>query len=155
GTAMLRNVIRSIIPLAGLIGMLALPIDAAQAVEIRDDASFFSQKALDKANDRLHELKRTTHKEMRIETFKSVPPGKVDEVEKMDKIERSRFFEKWARERASSEHAKGIFVLICRHPGYVQVEEDRQTKEQGFGRTERNELRDKLLDGFRHKDYDK
>jgi uncharacterized protein len=73
----------------------------------------------------------------------------------MDRAERARFFEKWARERATAEHVRGIYILITKEPGHVQVEEDRKTREQGFGTTERNELRDKLLEGFRHKDYDK
>src|SRR4029077_10384508 len=127
----------------------------AQAADIRDDAGFFSQAALEKANEQLAELKKTNGKEVRIETFKAVPGGKTDDVEKMDRAQRAHFFEKWARERATAEHVKGIYILIFKHPAHVQVEEDRQTREHGFGTAERTELRDKLLAGFREKDYDK
>src|SRR5579864_6897407 len=153
-TAMWRNVLHKLLILGAMGSVIvscAVPLHAA---EIKDDAGFFSQKALDKANARLDELKKEYGKEVRIETFKTVPGGKADEVAKMDRGERGKFFEKWARERATAERAKGIFILICKQPGHVQVEEDRQTRDQGFGASERAELRDKFLAGFREKEYD-
>jgi hypothetical protein len=151
---MWHDTVRILMP--AIVGALLLGSGPpAHAVEIKDDAGFFSQKALDTANARLADLKKETGKEVRIETFKTVPGGKADEVAKMDRAERAKFFEKWARERATAEHAKGIFILICRQPGHVQIEDDKQTREQGFGNTERAELRDKILAGFRDKEYDK
>jgi uncharacterized protein len=142
--------------LPGLLGcLLAWPATAAQAVEIKDDAGFFSQKALDKANDRLADLKKAHGKEVRIETIKTVPGGNADEVAKMDRAAREKFFAKLARDRATAEHAKGIFILICKHPGHVQIEEDKETRNQGFGITEWAELRETLVAGLRHKEYDK
>jgi len=152
---MWRDIMRNLLLMGAVASLLAGQVGSAQAVEIKDDAGFFSQKALDKANAQLADLKKTNNKEVRIETFKTFPSGKADAVKKMDKAERARVFEKWARERATAEHAKGIFILICKDPGHVQVEDDKQTREQGFGSTERDELRDKLLAGFREKDYDK
>src|SRR5262245_34636585 len=151
---MWHHTIRILMP--AIVGtLLTWPGPPAHAVEIKDDAGFFSEKALDTANSRLADLKKETAKEVRIETFKTVPGGKADEVAKMDRAGRAKFFEKWAHERATAEHAKGIFILICRQPGHVQIEDDKQTREQGFGNTERADLRDKILAGFRDKEYDK
>src|SRR5262245_26184051 len=155
GSIMFIHRIHQVALLALLAALFAWPATPAAAAEIRDDAGFFSQKAIDRANSRLAEVKREYGKEVRIETFKTVPGGRGDEVAKMSRAERERFFEKWARERATSEHAKGIFILICKQPGHVQVEDDRQTRNEGFGSAERTELRDKLVAGFRDKDYAK
>jgi uncharacterized protein len=152
---MYRNIFRSLIlagAAVGLFGVMAVP---SQAAEVTDDAGFFSRKALDKANEQLAGLKKETGKEVRIETVKAVPSEKKVDVAKMEKSERSRFFEKWTVDRAKAEHVKGIFVLICKDPGHVQVVVDRQTREQGFGVTDEKQLADKFLEGFKHKDYDK
>src|SRR6185369_1954947 len=62
--------------------------------------------------------------------------------------------EKWTRDRASKEHVKGIYVLISRHPGHIEVAADRQSQNQGIGAKERTQLRDKLMAGFRHEKFD-
>jgi hypothetical protein len=151
---MFSQTMKSLILIGSVASVLAGWPDSAQAVEIRDDAGFFSRKALDQANARIVEIEKNYGKEIRIETFKAVPAGKTDAVSRMTKSERAGFFEKWARDRATAERVKGIYILICKSPGHVQVEEDRQTRNQGFGLADRNELSEKLLAGFRHKDYD-
>jgi uncharacterized protein len=147
---MLRNVLLMSVFGAFLSGA-ALP---AQAGEIRDDAAFFSPAALAKAEARLEGLHKEFGKEVRIETFKTVPGGRGDEVAKMDAADRARFFERWTRDRATTEHVKGIYVLITRHPGHVEIAVDRQTQNQGFGAHERRELRDKIMANFHHEKYD-
>lgn len=137
---------------ATLVLLAAVPT-TTQAAAIRDDAEFFGEKALKRAEAELAELRKKTGKEVRIETFER-PPSTAEDIEKLDKTERAKFFDRLARERATLEKTKGIYILICKHPGHVQVEVDRQTREQGFGSDERNELRDKLLEGFKKKDYD-
>ncbi len=152
---MWRSALRNLIVL-GLVGrVLAWPATVAHAVEIKDDAGFFSQKALAAANARLAELKKERGTEVRIETFKTVPGGKADEVARMDRAARDKFFAKWARDRAIGENAKGIFILICKQPGHVQIEEDKEMRNRGFGINEWAELREKLVGGFRHKEFDK
>jgi uncharacterized protein len=145
----------SLIFAGALATLVAGPAIPAHSAEITDDAGFFSRKALDKANSELASLRREYGKDVRIESFDVVPGGKIDEVAKMDRTERGRFFDKWARDRATAERVKGIYILICKHPGHVQIEIDRQTRNQGFGDSERDHVREILLGGFKHKDYDK
>lgn len=151
---MCRTFLRTLIALSIWGGIAAHP-QLLSAVEINDEAGFFSQSALDRANMQIADLRQKHGKELRIETFKAVPSDKVATVAKMSREDRQTFFKKWATDRATAEHAKGIFVLICKQPGHVQVEVDRQTRGQGFGTAERDQLRDKLLAGFRGHDYDK
>ncbi len=152
---MCRNIFRSLILTSAVLGLFAGLAATVRAAEVTDDAGFFSREAREKADARLAELKKETGKEVRIETVKAVPADKKDAVAKMEKAEKSKFFEKWARDRATAEHVKGIFVLICKEPGHVHVVIDRQTREQGFGVTDEKQLEDKFLAGFRHKEYDK
>jgi hypothetical protein len=152
---MCHNNMRSLIFAGALATIVAGRAIPAQSADLSDDAGFFSRRALDKANSELATLKREYGKDVRIETFDAIPAGKSDEVAKMDRSERARFFDKWARDRATAERVKGIYILICRHPGHVQIEVDRQTRNQGFGDSERDKVRDILLAGFKHKDYDK
>jgi uncharacterized protein len=151
---MWRNTLRQVLRLPLLAGLFAGMAVAAQGGEINDQAGFFSQEAITSAEREIAGLKNATGKELRIETFATVPDGKAGEVEKMSRDERNRFFDDWAQQRAKREHVAGIYVLISRHPGHVQIEVDRPTRTHGFGTAERNELRDKLLAGFRNKNYD-
>lgn len=151
---MWRELIRNILLMSVFGAILSGAALPAQAGEIRDDAAFFSQATLAKAEAQLAELHKVYGKEVRIETFKTVPGGRGDEVAKMNPADRGRYFEKWTRDRATTEHVEGIYVLISRHPGHVEVAFDRKTQNQGFGSQERRELRDKFMAGFRHEKYD-
>lgn len=150
---MWRELVRNVLLMSvfgAILSGAALPVQAA----VRDDAGFFSHDAVEKANTRLAVLEKSFGKEVRIETFKTVPDGRGDEVAKMDKAARARYFEKWARDQATKERVKGFYILVCKHPGHVEVAEDRQTQNQGIGAKERGEVRDKLLAGFRHEKFD-
>jgi hypothetical protein len=151
---MWRDLLRNVLLMSVFGAILSGSGLPAQAGEIRDDGAFFSKPVLDKANARLAELHREFGKEVRIETFKTVPGGRGDEVAKMSQADRARYFEKWTRDRATTEHVKGIFVLISRHPGHIEIAVDKQTRDQGFGPQERTELRDKFMSGFKHEKYD-
>lgn len=116
---------------------------------VLDTAQLFSDAAREEANRRLAEIKSRTGKDLVIETLselKGVPE---------DKQERSRFFEKVVQERASNFGVEGVYVLICRKPGYVQVGVGEATRREGwFSNAQRKELRDILLKNLKEKKYD-
>lgn len=126
---------------------------SALAAEVRDDARFFGAEAVSKANARIAEFAKNGP-ELHIETLERLPE-KAGNVSRMSKDERDRFFEKWARNRANAEKIHGIYVVITRDPGHVQVEAGQTARKAGFGDAELRRLRDILLDGFRHKEYDR
>jgi hypothetical protein len=70
----------------------------------------------------------------------------------MDRAERAGFFEKWGARTGDRRHAKEFSSSSASLAGHMQIEDDKQTRNRGFGPAERAELRDKLLAGFREKD---
>ena len=151
---MFRNTLRGLFLLSAVAGVL-LAANPAFAVDVKDDGEFFSKSALEKANGQIADLKKEYSKDLYIETLKSVPADKADEFEKMDKADRARFFVKWSGERATAAKVKGIYVLITKKPGHVEIQVDRQTREHGFGANESKQLRAKFVDGLQHKEPDK
>ena len=63
--------------------------------QVKDDAGFFSPAAVKKANEVIRDIKDRLHKDVVIETFKTVPANKVDQVKEMNPQARNRFFEEW------------------------------------------------------------
>src|SRR5262245_33869241 len=151
---MWRELVRNVLLMSLLGAFLSGAALPAQAGAIHDEAGFFSRAAVEKANSRLADLEKEYGKQVRIDTFKTVPDGRGDEVAKMNVADRARYFEKWTRDLATKEHVKGIYVLISKHPGHIEVAGDRQSQNQGIGAKERTQLRDKLMAGFRHEKFD-
>ncbi len=76
----------------------------------------------------LAEIQKKYHKDLLIETFATVPPDKTDAFGKMDKPARAKFFQSWANDRAKKERVEGVYVLILKQPGHVQVEVGHETQ---------------------------
>src|SRR5262249_42313189 len=89
-----------------------------------------------------------------IETFATVPENLAKDVNLQDKEERTKFFEKWARDRAREEDVNGISILICKEPPHIQVEVGNHTREKAFTLKDRDELAKGLIGKFREKKYD-
>src|SRR4029079_4921908 len=70
-----------------------------------------------------------------------------------DATVKGRFFANWAVERARMEGVNGIYVLITREPGHVEVAVGNQTHTV-FPNEERHRLSQLLLTHFRNKEYD-
>src|SRR5216110_1380382 len=87
---------------AVLIGWLAVagPASAVLVSEVKDDAGFFKPETIKKANGEIKEIKERYKHDLVVETYKTVPADRLDEVKKMDKESRNRFFEGWEVERA-------------------------------------------------------
>jgi uncharacterized membrane protein YgcG len=49
----------------------------------------------------------------------------------------------------------GIYVLITKEPGHIQVEVGHETQKAAFTSKDRDRLRDILIDGFQKKEYDR
>ncbi|MBS0264237.1 MAG: TPM domain-containing protein [Planctomycetes bacterium] len=150
----MQNIVKSLMTQGLIVALVSVLSAAGQAGEIRDDAGLFSKSAIERAEAKLHALRKETGKEVRIETFKTVPEGRSDEVAKMKKEDRARFFEKWTESEASKQHVKGIYILITRQPGHLEVAVDRATRTQGFTAKNRLELRDRFLSGFKGEKFD-
>jgi uncharacterized protein len=137
--------------LAGWLGSAGPAPAAVYPPPIRDDGKFFAAETLDKANKKVREVYADTGIDLVIETFAAIPEGLKEEYEKLGK---DKFFLEWARRRGEELGVRGIYILICRSPGRVEVFVDRQTGRKAFTTTDRDKLVKKVLDKFREKQFD-
>jgi TPM domain len=137
-----------------LLGLLSVGGKAQAAVaEVRDEAHFFSAGAVAEANDSIKEIKQRYMKDLLIETIVLVPEDKKDEANSSDEKVKGHFFANWAIQRARAQGVNGIYVLITREPGHVEVVVGNQTRTV-FPDEERHRLSQLLLTHFRQKEYD-
>jgi uncharacterized protein len=118
---------------------------------VHDDAKFFSDGALKKANDIVREIKREFKHDLLIETFPSIPPSRLEAYKKVAKEEdaRNRFFNEWARAQFKEAEVNGVYILICKSPGRIQVEDGNFTDKKLFTPANRKRLEEILLTKFR------
>jgi uncharacterized protein len=126
---------------------------AAIAPEIKDEGKFFSPAAVKKANEQIREIARKHDVDLLIETYSSAPPNELEKLKKGSPQDRGKFFKTWAAERAHELAVRGIYILICKEPGHLQVEitpKLRGVLDSGF----QDKLGEALLEDFRKKQYD-
>jgi len=144
--------------LAFLIG-LTIPLTllgggAASAASngVRDEAHFFTKDAIDQADRIIQQIDQRFHKDVLVETLPSIPEELLGQY---DPQNRDSFFRQWAERRAQQQGVNGVYILITRDPGRVEVAAGSNTERQAFEQADRNQLaRDMLLD-FRQRQYDK
>jgi uncharacterized membrane protein YgcG len=138
-----------------LIAPLLLLAGASHALAassgVRDEARFFSPDAVDQANQIIQQIDERHGKDLLIETFPQIPS---DMKSQFDQQGKDQFFEQWGLTRAQSQGVNGVYVLICRSPGHVQVEVGNKTRQRLFTIADRNRGRDILLAAFKNKQYD-
>ncbi len=122
---------------------------------IQDRAGFFSDEAEAEALQAIERLRRDEGVEVRVETFDSVPSEKAANVGDMPARERAEFFANWLKELARERQAKGVLILICKEPSHLRVGISKELYRRGFGDQQRSEINERLLRGFRQKEYDR
>src|SRR5208283_4112714 len=110
--------------------MLALARPAAALTpEVHDNAGFFSADALHKADAIIKEIKQDYKEDLLIETYKTIPPEKQEAFKSEGK---EKFFQQWALERARAAGITGVYILICKDPGHLQIEVGNNTRKRAF-----------------------
>lgn len=152
---------RSIVGLGSLLavlaaGLVAVPSAACAApppvkkktgvLHVYDGGSVFSEAAIDRGKVAMSKTAFDHETVLTVDTHATVPKDRKlpDEVG-----ERAKFFESWAKSAASGDRAKGVYVLVCRSPGYVQVLVDKATRDRGFTAENEQRLRDMFLTAFK------
>lgn len=128
---------------------LALAADGD--AEISDDAKFFSAEAKSEAIDIILAIQSLYDRDVRVETYSEVPEHFKDDLARDGK---DKFFEDWLNRRAKALGVRGLFILITRTPGRVQVGVDKSMQRRAFTHDDRDALRDALVTAFRAKRYD-
>jgi uncharacterized protein len=138
-----------------LIAPLLLLAGASHALAassgVRDEARFFSPDAVDQANQIIQQINERHGKDLLIETFPQIPP---DMKSQFDQLGKDPFFEQWARTRFQSQGVDGVYLLVCRNPGHIQLEVGDKTRLRLFTLVDRNRGTGILLSAFRNKQYD-
>jgi uncharacterized protein len=132
--------------------MLASAVHALTA-EVRDDAGFFKPDTVARANEVIKEIKQRYKKDLVVETVRQVPEGERQEATSPDPGVKARFFAGLAVRRAREEGVDGIYVLITRQPGHVEVAVGNNTR-LVFPDEKRHQLTEILLNDFKKKEYD-
>jgi len=142
------------------LGLVAAPVSAVAApakkpgnLVVYDDGKLFTAAGIDKAQGVLSGAEFDHGLTVTVDTFAEIPEGKKAEYTDAKK---AQFFKNWANELAKGDRAKGIFVLVCRKPGYIEVIADKETRDRGFTNENEQKLKTTLLESFseaaKHKD---
>jgi uncharacterized membrane protein YgcG len=121
---------------------------------IRDNASLFSAAAVQRGGQEIQALGKDYRQTLTIETFAHVPPGQVKRIEAASAEERNSFFRAWSKERTETTKFAGIYVLICKQPGNLQVVVDDATQAKAFTPADRDELIKIMNASFQAKQFD-
>lgn len=139
-----------VIPSVLLGGLLLGPVRAASiAPEVRDEAGFFSPDAVRRANEVIQDIERDFKKDLLIETFPTVPADRAEEFKKLDSAGRKKFFSDWAIERARAAKVNGVYIMLVKNPGHLQVEVGQETRKKAFTTANREELEERMLKKLR------
>jgi uncharacterized membrane protein YgcG len=126
----------------------------AATPEVNDDAGFFKPETLRRANRLIRAINSRHHKEVLIQTFQTVPKGKEEEATSKDPAMRNRFFSEWGKQNARHARVNGIFILVCRQPGRLEILVSNETRRGAFTAEDLGELTAIIRRSFRNKDFD-
>ena len=114
-------------------------------------AEFFSKSAVEQATRTIQNIHRRFRVEVVIDTFPSIPENMKAQFKPEEK---NQFFRRWADTRAADEGVKGIYVLICKNPGHLQIEPDQSVRRRAFTSAERDALVKSALKLMGQKQFD-
>src|SRR5262249_36684303 len=111
---------------------------------VRDNAKppFFKTETVQNADKIIREIHDKYGKDLIIETVSTIPESDRERVGKMSSKDRERYFEEWVQRLAREQHVNGIYLLICRHPGHVEVGVGHETEKRDFLPSNKEQLKD-------------
>lgn len=109
----------------------------ATTPQVNDEGRFFSAAAVDKASQKINDIYRDYGKDLLIETVPRIPD---DLQQRYKALGRRKFFVDWAMKRAEESGCKGVYLLLCKSPGYLQIYVGEVTRRRGFTLEDRNRL---------------
>ena len=147
--------VRVLACIASLAAVLALAPGRAVAAEgetsVADGGAFFSAETVSAAGDIIRAIQAHHERDVRVETYDEVPPQLRGDLAR-DGLD--KFYDDWLNRRARQLGVRGVFILVTRTPGRVQVGVDKSTARRAFPPDDRDALRDALVLAFRNARYD-
>jgi hypothetical protein len=129
----------------------ASPMSLADA-HVFDGGMFFSEEAVSEADDVIRGIRQAFDRDVMVETYAAVPDERKDELARDG---RDKFYEDWLNRRAKQLGVHGVFVLMTREPGRVQVGVDKATRHRAFTLGDGEALKEILGSAFRAKQFDR
>ncbi|MGL4555747.1 MAG: TPM domain-containing protein, partial [Gemmataceae bacterium] len=124
----------------------ALAPGVALAASVEDGAKLFGKEAVEKAERKIATFERGTHRDFVVETF-----AEAKDLDKAKGPDKGDYFRDWARDRYRTRGVQGVYVLVTREPGRVQVEVGDRTKAHGVSP---DAVQRAFLNHFGKKDFD-
>ena len=118
--------------------------------DIRDSTGTFSPDAVRRANEIARQIRQQTERDVVLE----VMPSLTSEQSAAYRADKDKFFQDWARSRARELGMSGIYMLMTRDPGHLEVAVGNQTAQQAFSQADRRELVQMMLGQFKQRQYD-
>ena len=115
-----------------------------------DHGNVFQPDTVAKVDLIAKQIQQTCHYDLVVEAFDSIPadhtppPGPISDA----------FYTNWLIELAQHENVRGVFILIVRNPGHLQVGVGAVTGRKAFTGGNRIQLTDRLLTSFRAEQFD-
>ena len=93
------------------------------ALKSKDEAKVFSPATMKKAQATADKLLKEKDLDLLIETLATTAP-KMDpaKLKAMTAEEREKYFKDYALERCKAEKLSGVYIMVCRNPGFMWVE---------------------------------
>ena len=118
---------------------------------VNDEAKFFSDEAVEKANQTIQKIHADFMKQnVLVETVPAIP----DELQAKAKAMGDKFFPYWTAKRIEDAKFGGIYILLCRRPGHLQIDVDKRTGQKAFLAADREQLIKLMSAQLREKKFD-
>lgn len=128
------------------------PAPSSSGSFVHDRAGLFSKEAVRQADGIIAQIRKEFHKKgVVVETFAGIPENKQQAFKNEA---HNLFYADWVNERTRQERVDGVYVLIVKKPGHVEVGVGEKTQERAFTLANRNELTKIFAGRFRAQQYD-
>jgi hypothetical protein len=117
-----------------------------------DGGMFFSEEAVSEADDVIRGIKQSYDRDVMVETYAGIPDDLKDDLARDGK---DKFYQDWLNRRARQLDVRGVFVMMTREPGRVQVGVDKSTRNRAFTLADAEALRETLGSAFRTRHFDR
>ncbi len=118
---------------------------------VKDEGKFFTADELERANKKIRQIYTDFGCDVVVETVPAIP---ADLEAKYKELGRDKFFLQWAEKRAGELGVNGVYVLVCKSPGRVEVVVGGPTGKRRFAGGDRGRIVNKMLGPFRDKKFD-
>lgn len=136
---------------AGFVGTgMAQAVSPAKkpgSLEVIDSAGFFTSGGIQRARSLLTQVDFPGGLKVTVDTYPDASKG-GNLPKDADNATKQRFFSNWAHKEVEANKDRGIYILICKSPGYVEILVDRETRNRGFTQQDQDRLRKILTDAL-------